>query len=32
MNSYWISSTKDDEGYSKINKDYVADVCVVGAG
>ena len=32
MNSYWISSTKNDDGYSKINKDYVADVCVIGAG
>lgn len=32
MNSYWINSTKKEEGFSKINKDYDADVCIIGAG
>lgn len=33
MNSYWISSTqKNAVEYKKIDKDYTADVCIVGAG
>ena len=32
MNSYWIESCKKIGDFEKINKDYVADVCIVGAG
>ena len=34
MNSYWISSTKkiNTNQYSKIDQNYSADVCVIGAG
>ena len=32
MNSYWIESTNDERIYKKIDKDYEADVCIIGAG
>ena len=32
MNSYWIESTKNFEKDNPIDKDYEADVCIVGAG
>ena len=32
MNSYWISSSQGAEDYTAIDKDYTADVCIVGAG
>lgn len=32
MDSYWISSTKNLEKINSIDKDYVADVCIIGAG
>ena len=34
MNSYWISSTKkiNTNQFSKIDQNYSADVCVIGAG
>ena len=34
MNSYWISSTKDfnKTQFSTINQNYIADVCIIGAG
>lgn len=32
MNSYWISSTKSCEISNKIDNNYIADVCIVGAG
>lgn len=32
MESYWISSTKDFERSNPIDKDYKADVCIIGAG
>ena len=32
MNSYWIDSCKGIGDFKKIDRDYAADVCVVGAG
>ena len=32
MSSYWIDSTKKLEKENKINNDYEADVCIIGAG
>ena len=32
MNSYWLSSTKKMEIEKKIDNNYVADVCIIGAG
>ena len=32
MNSYWISSTENLKSIHKLDNDYTADVCVVGAG
>ena len=32
MNSYWLDSTKDIELGKQIEKDYIADVCIIGAG
>lgn len=32
MNSYWIDSVKKIEKNNKIDKDYNADVCIIGAG
>ncbi len=32
MSSYWISSTEEDGNFNKIDKDYIVDVCIVGAG
>ena len=32
MNSYWIETTKNLEIKNKINDNYTADVCIVGAG
>lgn len=32
MNSYWIASTRDLDVSKPLDKDYKADVCIVGAG
>lgn len=32
MNSYWIESCKNFEKHNKIDNDYIADVCIIGAG
>ncbi|MCI9063006.1 MAG: FAD-dependent oxidoreductase [Clostridia bacterium] len=32
MSSYWINSTKDLGDFGKINNNYQADVCIIGAG
>lgn len=32
MNSYWIDSTRNSEPNKPINNNYIADVCIVGAG
>ena len=32
MSSYWIDSTKSLEGFNSIDKNYTADVCIIGAG
>ncbi len=32
MNSYWLSSTKKIETEKQIDNNYIADVCIVGAG
>lgn len=32
MNSYWIASTKDLDKSNPLDKDYEADVCIVGCG
>lgn len=33
MSSYWIASTQNQsEDFKKIDKDYIADVCIIGAG
>ena len=31
MNSYWIESTKELD-FKKIDKNYIADVCIIGSG
>ncbi len=32
MNSYWIDSTKNLDKDNPIDNDYMADVCIIGAG
>ncbi len=32
MNSYWIESTKNQGERSSIDNNYIADVCIIGAG
>ena len=32
MNSYWLSSIKKNEIEKQIDNNYVADVCIIGAG
>ena len=32
MNSYWLSSIKKNEIEKQIDNNYIADVCIVGAG
>ena len=32
MNSYWIDSTKGLDKKNTIDDDYIADVCIIGAG
>ena len=32
MNSYWLSSIKKMEAEKQIDNNYVADVCIIGAG
>lgn len=32
MSSYWIDSTKNSEKANQIDNNYIADVCIIGAG
>ena len=32
MSSYWLDSTKNLDFFNTIDKDYMADVCIIGAG
>ena len=32
MSSYWLDSNKNSTNFDKIDNDYTADVCIVGAG
>lgn len=32
MNSYWIESTRDFNKENKIDNNYIAEVCIIGAG
>ena len=32
LSSYWINSTEKQGNFSQIDSDYVADVCIIGAG
>ena len=32
MNSYWIDTTKNLKGNKRLDGDYTADVCIIGAG
>ena len=32
MSSYWLSSTKEEPKFNKIDKNYECDICIIGAG